>query len=218
MVLSSFQLERDIPVFKKEYRYIPHAGQALFHSSKARFRVGITGRKFGKTEMLINEFMRYAGVPESVLWWLAPQYSVSKLAWDRMHMYLNPEIIKSTSKRDYELTFINDTRLAFKTGDNEKGLVGEGIDFCAVDEAPLIKEDVWRRAVRPNLGDQNRTGHACFTGTPRGLNWVYHEWLKGLKPEFPEYESWAYRVLQMPLTGELVENYEGGFPSWINPY
>jgi len=208
----------EIPVFKRNYNYEPHPAQSLFHSSDARFRVLICGRKLGKTEMLINEFMRYAGVPDSVLWWLSPQYSISKIAWDRFHKYINPEIIKRVSIRDYEVELINGTRIAFKSGESGKGLVGEGVDFVAVDESARLKESIWRRDVRPNLGDQDRIGDACLASTPLGLNWIYHEWRKGLSHDFPEYESWAYKFLQMPITGEIVEPYDGGFPSWVNPY
>lgn len=210
--------DKEIPVFKKGYYYEPHPAQALMHASDARFRHGVMGRKFGKTMWLIQEFMRYAGVPESVCWWLSPQYSVSKIGWTRLLAALNPEMIKHRNTRDYEITLINDTRLCYKTGEHEKGLVGEGVDFCAVDEAALINESLWLRAVRPNLGDQDVTGHACFVTTPHGLDWIYRDWRKGLDPAFPEYESWAFKLLQTPITGELVGNYEGGFPSWVNPH
>ena len=366
-------MQKQIPVFHPRYHYDPHPAQALFHAAKERFRTMIAGRKFGKTEMIINEVVDWAGVPESMIWWLSPQYSVSEIAWYRMNQYLNPDIIKSRNKRDREIILINNSRIAFKSGDSEKGLVGEGLDFCAVEEAPLVDEMVWTRSVRPNLGDQDRAGHAAFFGcvtedtlvvhdgqitpiidlkpetqdrhenstyslevnllgkngynktshykcngltetlkieadngaslegtydhpiwsirnneeqwikledlsvgdhvafkkcmdfsdrlihfdngkiiwvkikqitpsmnetfdvhiphdhsfisngfishnTPRGLNWVYREWQKGQSKDFPDYRSWSFRLLQMPITGELVESYEGGFPSWVNPY
>lgn len=176
------------------------------------------GRKFGKTELAQNEVMDYAGTPESMIWWVSPFYSVSDIAWTRLNNNLNPAIIKRRSQRDRTITLINDSTVGFKSADNEKALVGEGLDFCVLEEAAYIKESVWLETVRPNLGDSRRRGDMMGITTPSGLNWVYREWRKGLDNHFLDYESWSYKFDVMPILNEKIDSYDGGFPSWVNPY
>lgn len=41
-------------------RYVPHKKQAEIHSSEARIRFAVTGNRFGKTDLLVNEALRWA--------------------------------------------------------------------------------------------------------------------------------------------------------------
>ena len=208
----------ELQVFLPHKTYTPHPAQALIHQSDKRFRWSIMGRKFGKTEMAQREMMNYMGVPESIGWWAAPQYSVSEIAWERLNNAINPKIIKSRSRRDHRLTFINDSTLKFISTENEKGLVGEGIDFLILEEAAYIKEGVWLEKIRPNLGDAQRIGDCMGITTPNGYNWVFKEWMKGQDDKFLDYESWKYEFNVLPIINEAVQSYVGGFPSWVNPY
>jgi len=176
------------------------------------------GRKWGKTTLAINEVVEYAGVPESIIWWVSPTYGVGDVAWKRLLLNLNPLIIKRKSERDKTITLINDTVVAFKSADNEKGLVGEGLDFVVMEEAAYIKESVWYETVRPNLGDSMRKGDALLITTPNGMNYVYREWLKGQDKRFLDYESWRFELSVLPILNEVIDNMDGGFPSWTNPH
>jgi len=208
----------ELQVFLPNHQYTPHSAQGMIHRSDKRFRVAVMGRKFGKTEMAQREMMDYMGVPESIGWWAAPQYSITEIAWERLNNALNPKIIKSRSRRDHRITFINDSTLKFISTDNEKGLVGEGIDFLILEEASYIKEGLWLEKIRPNLGDAKRKGDCMMITTPSGYNWVFKEWMKGQDEKFLDYESWRYDFNVLPIVNEVVDNHLGGFPSWVNPY
>jgi len=211
--------KQEIQVFLPNYPYQhPHPSQKLVHGSKARIRVVCNGRKWGKTELCINEVMNYAGTPESNIWWVAPTYGVGDIAWKRMLLYVNPLLIKRKSERDKSLTFINDSMVQFKSSDNEKGLVGEGLDFCVMEEAAYQNGDAWLETIRPNLGDARRRGDAMMISTPAGLNYFYREWLKGQDAKFPDYESWRFELSMIPILNERIDPYDGGFPSWTNPH
>ena len=41
-------------------------------SSDARFRVLITGRRFGKTYLAINEIAKFSSQPNKKVWYVAP--------------------------------------------------------------------------------------------------------------------------------------------------
>ena len=43
-------------------------------TSDARFRVLITGRRFGKTFLAINELAKFASKPNQKVWYVAPSY------------------------------------------------------------------------------------------------------------------------------------------------
>jgi len=208
----------ELNVFLPNKTYTPHASQSLVHGSNKRFRVLDCGRKWGKTELGQREMMDYMGVPESIGWWAAPQYSVAEIAWERLNNALNPKLIKTRSRRDHRITFINDSTLKFISTDNEKGLVGEGIDFLIMEEAAYIKEGVWLEKIRPNLGDAQRKGDCLMISTPAGYNWFFKEWVKGQDEKFLDYESWRYDFNILPVVNEVIDEHLGGFPSWLNPH
>lgn len=217
MVSMSTQKET-LNVFRPGYNYEPHPSQMLVHGSDARFRITMMGRKWGKTELAQNEVINYAGTPESVIWWVSPFYSVSDIAWTRLNNNLHPGIIKRRSQRDRSIQFINDSIIVFKSSENEKALVGEGLDFCVLEEAAYIKESVWLETIRPNLGDAKRIGDMMAITTPNGTNWMYREWLKGQDRKFLDYESWSYSFDTIPILNEKTDVHQGGFPSWTNPH
>ena len=60
--------------------------------SKARFRVLISGRRFGKTFLAINELARFARYPKKKVWYVAPSYRMAKnIVWsdlvDRLYKH-----------------------------------------------------------------------------------------------------------------------------------
>jgi len=197
--------------------YNPTPGQTLFHKSKARFRIMCTGRKWGKTTMLVNEAFRWLGRPNSIVWWVAPYYNLAQLGWRRFTQAIPPMAIKQVFKKEQMIEMINGSTLWFKSADSPDALVGEGVDFLILDEAARIREVVWQETLRPNLSDPGRLGHACMASTPMGHNWFYREWLKGVT-KVPEYESWGVPVVEIPTTHERITDVRGGFPSWSNPH
>ena len=48
--------------------------QAKVIKDKARFRVLITGRRFGKTYLAINELAKFASRSKQKVWYVAPTY------------------------------------------------------------------------------------------------------------------------------------------------
>ena len=51
-------------------------------SCEKRFRVLISGRRFGKTFLAINELAKYARFPNQKVWYVSPSYRQSKnICW-----------------------------------------------------------------------------------------------------------------------------------------
>ena len=56
--------------------------QAQVINSRARFRILISGRRFGKTFLAINELARFARFPNKKVWYVAPSYRQAKqIVW-----------------------------------------------------------------------------------------------------------------------------------------
>ena len=55
-------------------------------SSDARFRVAVTGRRFGKTHVAMRELARFASSHNNQLvWYVAPSYRMAKgIVWDQL--------------------------------------------------------------------------------------------------------------------------------------
>ena len=58
--------------------------------SKARFRVLISGRRFGKTHLAITEMMKYAAKPLQNIWYVAPTFKMAKeICWSNLKTMLH---------------------------------------------------------------------------------------------------------------------------------
>ena len=59
-------------------------------SCNKRFRVLISGRRFGKTYLCITEMMKYASQPNQQIWYVAPTFKMAKeIAWSNLKEMLN---------------------------------------------------------------------------------------------------------------------------------
>ena len=57
--------------------------QLKVSTSKARFRVLISGRRFGKTYLAVTEMMKYASQPNRRIWYVAPTFKMAKeIVWE----------------------------------------------------------------------------------------------------------------------------------------
>ena len=59
--------------------------QAEVIKDTARFRILITGRRFGKTFLAIHELARFARFPNRKVWYVAPTYRQAKaICWQEL--------------------------------------------------------------------------------------------------------------------------------------
>lgn len=229
----TFQLAPpDQPHLLKPYiatiKFSPHPGQALVQKSKARFRIVIAGAKWGKTTLGIAEAIRYAGRPNTLIWWVAPYFDTVRIAV-REFERICPKVLAKVHGRDMfnqTARFINGSEIWFKSADNPASLLGVGLDLVVLDEAARIKQNTWEAYIRPRLSDPKRLGHALIISTPKGYNWIYELFLKGKRGE-PGYESWNFASRENPFFREeeweqakrdlpyriFLQEYEGKFIS-----
>jgi hypothetical protein len=150
-----------------------------------RFRVLITGRRFGKTFLAVTELAKFARYPKKKVWYVAPTYRMAKdIVWfELVDKLTKHKWIKKTNNSDLSIQLRNGSTISLRGADNENSLRGVGLDFLVMDEFADVKEHAWYEVLRPTLSDKN--GSALFCGTPRGYgNWSYNLFTK-------EDNSWA---------------------------
>ena len=164
-------------------------------SSDARFRVLITGRRFGKTYLAINEIAKFSSQPNKKVWYVAPSYRQAKaICWGVLkEKMISHKWVKTINHSDLTITLRNNSQITLRGSDNENSLRGVGLDFLVCDEFSDINKSVWYEVLRPTLSDTK--GSAFFCGSPRGFgNWSYELFKMGETNN--EWESFKYTTLE----------------------
>lgn len=124
-------------------------------------------------------------------WIIAPTYrQVKSIIWTRLKQVLKNDTYWKFNEQELSAyhTLIN-TSIELRGTDNPEMLKGVGLNGVVIDEAALIKQNAWTEVIRPMLAD--KLGWALFITTPKGRNWVYDLYLKGLKG-LPNWKSWSF--------------------------
>ena len=151
------------------------APQLEFWGSPSKYRAFVGGIGSGKTFAGAIEVLRQPSGSAGAI--LAPTYSMLKDATFKTVVDLCEEanIIKSLNKSDMTLELINGSLILFRTADNPDRLRGPNLGWFWLDEAGMMKPDVWHIMLgRIRLKPSN----AWVTTTPRGLNWLYNSFVK----------------------------------------
>jgi len=182
--------------------YEPFEQQRLYHESKARFRIPICGRRFGKSIMAGRDTEPLLFAPNKQIWIIGPTYALAekefRVIWDDLMIKsgLSKErgVKKAYNMKQGEM-FIKlpwNTTVECKSADKPETLVGEALDRVIMSEAAKHKQKTWDQYIRPALADKQ--GSADFPTTPEGYNWVYELWMLGQDgdPALSAYQSWRF--------------------------
>lgn len=163
--------------------------------SEARFRVAVTGRRFGKTHVAMRELARFATQPHSLVWYVAPSYRMAKnIVWDQLKGKLKQlRWVEQTNEAELLLRLKNGSKIYLKGADSPESLRGVGLDFLCMDEFQDISPETWTSVLRPTLSDKD--GHALFLGTPRGVgSWSHEMYTNALHIE--DWDAFTYTTIQ----------------------
>ena len=162
---------------------------------KSRFRVLITGRRFGKTYLAVNELAKFASQPNKKVWYVAPSYRQAKaICWGVLkEKMIYHKWVKSINHSDLTITLKNNSQITLRGSDNEQSLRGVGLNFLCIDEFADVSKEAWYEVLRPTLSDTK--GHALFCGSPRGFgNWSYDLYKMGETNK--DWQSFQYTTLE----------------------
>ncbi len=161
-------------------------------SCEKRFRVLISGRRFGKTFLAINELAKFARFPNQKVWYVSPSYRQSKnICWSMLKdQMIKHKWAKKINDSDLSIVLKNNSLIQLKGADNEQSLRGVGLNFIVLDEFADIKPNAWYEVLRPTLSDTK--GSALFCGSPKGFNFAYDLYSRKDK----EWESFKFTTIE----------------------
>ena len=162
--------------------------------SDARFRVAVTGRRFGKTHVAMRELARFASQPDKLVWYVAPSYRMAKnIVWDSLKGKLKElRWVEATNEAELMLRLKSGSKIYLKGADAPDSLRGVGLDFLVMDEFQDIEPKTFTEVLRPTLSDKK--GQALFLGTPRGVGSWSHEMYTMAKTT-EDWDSFTYTTL-----------------------
>ncbi len=108
----------------------------------SRFKVLITGRRFGKTHLAIRQLIKYASQPNKKVWFVCPTYRQAKqVCWVSLKERLQDlNWIKKTNESDLSITLINKSVIALRGADRSyDNLRGVGLDYLVMDEFAIYQ-------------------------------------------------------------------------------
>jgi predicted phage terminase large subunit-like protein len=173
-----------------------HPAQRQLLAHPARFKTVVAGRRWGKSRFGVALAVATA-VEGKRVWWVAPTYAVSGIAWRLCKALLRAVPGVDLREGDRAVVLPGGGEVWFKSSDRPDNLRGEGLDLLVMDEADFQDGSTWTEVLRPALAD--RKGKALFISTPKVEGGWFHElFRKGQRGE----EGWA----------------SWSYPSWTNPF
>ena len=174
--------------------------------SKKRFRVLVSGRRFGKTYLCITEMMKYAAQVKKNIWYVAPTFKMAReIVWSKLKEMLYAfNWIESVNESNLQVVIKKTgSKISIKGSENYDGLRGSGIDFLILDEFADIDEKAWTEVLRASVADT--MGDVLMCGSPKGYgNWAYRMFEKGKTD--PEWDSFQFTTIQGGMvTKEEIE-------------
>ena len=184
-----------------EFNYHPHPAQCRIHQARdKRFRTVCTGRRFGKTLCLAAELLDRGGSEKAGEYgWVAPTYNVADRGIEAIRLIADGAIEvsgRAPSRVEFR-SKIGTSRIWFLSADNPDNIRGFGFQGVVIDEAAAIPVSVWHYVLRPTIAQT--LGWAVFVSTPKGRNWFYDLYTRGLDPGEQDYASFAFPSKASPF-------------------
>ena len=146
----------------------------------AKVKVLSMGRRWGKTVLGGALSLATASQGGNVAW-IVPNYKNGRPLWRWVESVVAPvskEKRANINKSERTIEFDNGGMFGIYSADNEDSVRGESFDLVILDEAARISETAWTDAIQPTLAD--RAGDAFLISTPRGRNWFWQEYQRGI--------------------------------------
>lgn len=138
------------------------------------------GRRWGKT--VLGGCLSVATASQGGrVAWVVPTYKNGRSLWRFVENVVTPVRQSggcNLNRSERIVEFANGGYLGIYSADNEDSIRGESFHLVILDEAARISPTAWSDAIQPTLADYG--GQAFLISTPKGLNWFYEEYMRGL--------------------------------------
>src|SRR3990167_97962 len=140
---------------------ILHKAQQTIVKSKARFRVLLAGRRFGKTVLAVEEMVFTAiSKPDARIVYIAPTFqSARDIAFEQLKKR-TIKIAQQINETRLELDIWNNhngsSKILLRSWDSVDTLRGQAFDFIVMDEVAQYDHfwSGWQEVLRPTLTDK----------------------------------------------------------------
>ncbi len=147
----------------------------------AKVKVLAMGRRWGKTVMSGVIALTAASRGLRVAW-VVPNYKNGRPLWRWARAIVGPlknAGVVNVLEQERTIEFVGSGGfLGIYSADNADAIRGEWFHIVIMDESARIAEDVWTDVIQPTLADVG--GDAILISTPKGKNWFWREWMRGI--------------------------------------
>lgn len=188
------------PIPIEPVRLALHQGQAAVWKSRARFKVVVAGRRWGKTRTA-RAFLQVGALStrHRRWWYIAPTRDDARdILWEELKRTTDPSwMAGAPSETELSIPFVTGSEVRLLSGEKGDSLRGRPLGGLVMDEYADMEARLFHEILRPSLADYHAP--ALFVGTPKAFNHFHELFLRGQSPEFPEWQSWQFRSLDNPF-------------------
>lgn len=192
-----------------------HSAQAEIVDNLGRFNVVICGRRFGKTELL-KEVIANDLLDGKRVAYFTPTYRMGSEVW-RAVIAMFDGLIRHVDNGERRLELITGGVLECwsLTANTAQSVRGRKYHRLLMDEAAYIRDGtIWGETLRPLLTDYK--GGAIFATTPKGRNWVWELYMRGIDPLQPKWKAFHYPTIANPyIDPEEIEDARHSLPERV---
>ncbi len=167
---------------------MPHSGQLTMLREARRYNVAACGRRFGKSTLAIELLSRPALEAQPVAYF-SPTYKLLIEVWRLLETTLQPVISRSNAT-ERRIELLTGGVIECWSMDNPDAGRSRRYARAVIDEAGLVADlgERWQAAIRPTLADLR--GDAWLMGTPKGRNFFWECYNRGLDDTQPDWQCW----------------------------
>ena len=173
-----------------------HDAQKVIALDPHRFRVVCAGRRFGKSQLTIDQMKARAAIPNSRIAYIATTYQQARdICWMQLRAECD-QAAKTINESRLEITLVNDSTIVLRGWENIETLRGQKFDLIVIDEVAMMRNfwEMWQEVIRPTLTDNK--GEGIFISTPYGFNHFYD--LFNMEAKDKDYKSFHYTSYDNP--------------------
>lgn len=177
--------------------FVLHEGQKQVATDMHRFRVICAGRRWGKTQLVIDQMKACAAHRKgSKIAYIAPTYQQARdICWMQLRAECE-QAAETINESRLEVRLVNGSQIALRGWENIETLRGQSFDLIVIDEIAMMRNfwEMWHEVIRPTLTD--RRGEGIFISTPKGFNHFYD--LFNLGSEDKDFKSFHFSTYDNP--------------------
>lgn len=178
-----------------------HPGQAEVWRSRARFRVVVSGRRWGKTHFDRTTLIHW-GLTRGPgrYWYVAPTREDAKdILWADLKAAVHESWLADQSETELSITLYNGAVLRLFSAEKMDALRGRKLRGLILDEYADMDPRIWSEILRPSLADYRAP--ALFTGTPKSFNHFHALYEQGVSvaDDWRDWAAWQFRSIDNPF-------------------